>query len=162
MVMKKFLLMGLLLVASVDAGVLGREASFDDVSPAAGPTLVVKESNFGVKQTVKRLEKVLKAKGFTIFSVINHQDNAKKAGLKMKEATVITFGNPKGGTVLMKMDPRMALALPLKIAVYKGRNGVEIVYRNPVSYTQDFLVQGSPVLKKVSAGLDKITDAARK
>ena len=162
MVMKKFLLMVVLLIASANAGVLGREASFDDVLPAACPTLIVKESAFSVTQTVKRLDKILRAKGFTIFSVINHQKNAKKASLKMKEAIVITFGNPKGGTILMKMDPRMALALPLKIAVYKGRGGVEVVYRNPASYGEDFLVQGSPVLKKVSVALNKITDAARK
>ena len=167
--MKKLLLstIATLFVGSlyVNAGVLGRESSnFDDMegAPAAGPTLIEKVSNYSVAETVTRFKKIIKAKGFTHFATIDHQANAKSAGLKMDKAVVIIFGNPKGGTALMNSDIRMALALPLKVAVYKGRSGVQIVYRSPASYARDFLVEGSPVLSKVTHALDMLTNAAIK
>ena len=148
---------------SVNAGVLGREASgFEDMAPAAGPTLIVKDSAYSVEKTVARFSKIIKSKGFTLFATIDHQKNAKNEGLKMDKAVVIIFGNPKGGTALMKSDIRIALALPLKVAVYESHGGVKLVYKNPKSYATDFLVEGSPVIDKVTVGLDKLTDAAVK
>ena len=148
----------------LNAGVLGREASHDgfDMEPAAGPTLIVKDSAYSVEETVARLTKIIKAKGFTLFATIDHEANARGAGLKMNKAVVIIFGNPKGGTVLMNADIRMSLALPLKVAVYESRGGVKLVYRNPSSYATDFLVEGSPVIQKLIIGLDKLTHAAIK
>jgi uncharacterized protein (DUF302 family) len=169
MVMKKFILTTIagLFVGSlyVNAGVLGREAvNFDEMegAPAAGPTLIEKDSKYSVAETVARFTKVIKAKGMTHFATIDHQANAKGAGLTMNKAVVIIFGNPKGGTALMNSDIRMSLALPLKVAVYEGRGGVQLVYRNPASYEADFRVEGSPVISKVTQALDKLTDAAIK
>ena len=147
----------------LQAGVLGRqEMNMDDMAPAAGPTLIVKDSKYSVKETVARFTKIIKSKGFTIFAIVDHQANAKSVNLKMPQAVAIIFGNPKGGTLLMNADIRMSLALPLKVSIYEGRGGVQLVYQNPESYARDFLVEGSPVIAKLIKGLNKLTDAATK
>lgn len=160
------MLVALMLFSSLYAGVLGREDNMfdelDAVAPAAGPTLFEKSSPYSVDETVKRFKAIIAKKGLTHFATIDHQANAQDVGLDMKKAVVIIFGNPKGGTVLMNTDIRMALALPLKVAVVEGRGGVKIVYRNPATYEIDYLVEGLSMIEKIKKGLDNLTNAAIK
>lgn len=80
-------------------------------------------------ETIAKLTEVFKAKGMTIFAVIDHQQAAKEAGLEMQPATVIIYGNPKAGTPLMKQDPEFALQLPLKVLVTKNHEGkTEVIF----------------------------------
>ena len=54
-----------------------------------------------VAETVDRLEKLLHAKGITIFARINQAAEAETAGLIMRPTVLIIFGDPKAGTPLM-------------------------------------------------------------
>ena len=78
--------------------------------------------------TVANISATLESKGMTIFTVIDHQEAAKQAGLDMQPAKVIIFGNPKAGTPLMQKDPRLALQLPMKILVTQTQDGVQVIY----------------------------------
>ncbi|MFC2073673.1 DUF302 domain-containing protein [Campylobacterota bacterium] len=124
--------------------------------------IIVKQSDYSVDETIENIKKIVKAKGFGVFAVINHQGNAKMVDLKLNESKVIIFGNPKIGTLLMQEDMRVALDLPLRVLVYKDEAGqVKLAYRDG-SWLKDHHVLGSDKLTdKVNKGMDKITDKAR-
>ena len=122
---------------------------------------IIKTSNNSVSNTIANIKKIVKSKGMSVFGVVNHQANAKSVGLKMPEAQVIIFGNPKLGTKIMKKDIRAALDLPIKILVYKDKNGhTKIEYLNPKALGNRYNLKGFPVLNKMSHALDAITSKA--
>jgi uncharacterized protein (DUF302 family) len=94
--------------------------------------IVIRPSNHSVDETVERLKGILHAKGVTLFAVIDHSGEAKKAGLKMLPTKLMIFGNPKSGTPLMLAAPSSAIDLPLKILVWEDAAGkVQISYNSP-------------------------------
>jgi uncharacterized protein (DUF302 family) len=122
---------------------------------------IIKTSNNSVSGTVANIKKIVKSKGMGVFGIVNHQANAKKVGLKMPEAQVIIFGNPKLGTKIMQKDIRAALDLPIKILVYKSSNGsTKMEYLNPKALGKRYNLKGFPVLTKMSNALDAITTKA--
>jgi len=72
---------------------------------AEAADLVKKPSQKGVQETMDKLEAVVRDKGLTVFNRIDHQANARKAGLEQPAAQVLIFGNPKIGTAIMTQDP---------------------------------------------------------
>ena len=124
--------------------------------------IIVKPSDYSVDETIENIKKIVKAKGFGVFAVINHQGNAKMVDMKLNESKVIIFGNPKLGTQLMQEDITVALDLPLRVLVFKDdTDQVKVAYRDG-SWIKDHHVLASDELtNKVNKGLDKITDKAR-
>ncbi|TCV90606.1 DUF302 domain-containing protein [Sulfurirhabdus autotrophica] len=101
-----------------------------------------KASKFGFQETVTKLESVINEKGLTLFAKIDHAEGAKQAGLVMRPATVMIFGNPKGGTPFMVAEPKSAIDFPLKALVWENAEGKvfvsyttvsEIVHRHKIS-----------------------------
>jgi len=121
--------------------------------------LIIKTTPFGVDQTISKIENALKKyKGINIFTIIDHQAGAKKAGLKLNEEKVIIFGNPKLGTLLMLKDPKAGLDLPLKILVYKDNNQkTKIVYRDPQKWKKGFDLEGCKLINKMVKVLNEVT-----
>jgi uncharacterized protein (DUF302 family) len=74
-------------------------------------------SKFSFTDTLTNLKGALVGHGFTIFALIDHQAAARSVGLEMPPTTVLTYGNPKGGTPLMIAAPDFALELPLRVLV---------------------------------------------
>jgi uncharacterized protein (DUF302 family) len=133
------------------------------VPAIASADIIKKASAHSVKETMDKFESLVKSKGMGVFARVDHTKNATGVDMKMNDAEVLIFGNPKGGTVLMKKDPATALDLPLKVAVYKDNDGkVWLSYRNPQDLTADYNVAGVPVLDNVESGLDKLTTAVTK
>ena len=52
----------------------------------------------------------------------------------MQEAKLLVFGSPKAGTPLMVASPSLALDLPLKVLVWRGRDGRVLVSYNATPY----------------------------
>ena len=124
--------------------------------------IIVKESDFDVSYTVENIKKIVEAKGFTVFAVINHQQNASNVGMHLNESKVIIFGNPRIGTLLMQEDMKIALDLPLRILVYlDGDQKVKVAYRDGSWIKDHHFLQSDNLTNKVNAGLNKITDKAR-
>lgn len=124
-------------------------------------TLITKTSPHSVNDTMDRFESLVKMKGFTIFARIDHKKNAQDAKMNMNDAQLLIFGNPKGGTALMKQDISVALDLPLRVAVYQDADDkVIIAYHNPVAMTASYQLKGNKVIAKITKGLDKLTSAA--
>jgi len=129
----------------------------------ASADIIKKASPHSVKETMDKFETLIKSKGLGVFARVDHTANAAGVDMKMNDAEVLIFGNPKAGTVLMKKDPATALDLPLKVAVYKDNDGkVWISYRNPQDLSKDYTLAGVPVLDKVEGALDKLTSAVTK
>ncbi len=94
-------------------------------------------SNDSVEQTVEKLKAALRAKGITLFALIDHSGEAEKVGMKMPPTKLLIFGSPKAGTPLMLASPRSAIDLPLKILVWEDAQGKTWVTYNSTAYLQE-------------------------
>jgi uncharacterized protein (DUF302 family) len=52
----------------------------------------------------------------------------------MQEAKLLIFGSPKSGTPLMVVSPLLALDLPLKVLVWRDKDGGVLVAYNATSH----------------------------
>jgi uncharacterized protein (DUF302 family) len=84
-------------------------------------------------ETVARLTAAVGTHGLTVFAVIDHAANAQGVGLTMLPATVLIYGNPKGGTLVMQTTPLAALDLPLRVLVRQAENGSVTIAFHPVA-----------------------------
>ena len=66
--------------------------------------LYLLEGQLSVKETVQRLEKAIECIDIPVFAKFDHAENAKEAGLELRPTTVLVFGAPKVGTILMQAD----------------------------------------------------------
>jgi len=130
---------------------------------AEAADLVKKPSQKGVQETMDKLEAVVREKGLTVFNRIDHQENARKAGLEQPAAQVLIFGSPKIGTAIMSQDPAAGLDLPLRVLVYQDNQGKTwISYHDPQALKESYQIAGNPAVDKVTKALMGITNAAAK
>ena len=71
--------------------------------------LITKPSKYSVQETIKRFEGAVTAKGWVVFTEVDHAAAAAKFGLELRPRTVVVFGNPKIGTPAMQKAPTCAL-----------------------------------------------------
>ena len=117
--MRRYLLVGIILLFSFPA-------------TAADNGIISKPSGTSVPETLDRLEKVIKAKGLTVFARIDHSAEAERVGLKLSPMQLLIFGNPKTGTAMMNSSPSVGIDLPLKALAWEDRNGkVWLSYNSP-------------------------------
>jgi uncharacterized protein (DUF302 family) len=118
-------------------------------------------SRYSVAETLARLQSILKEKSIKIFALIDHSGEAEKAGLTMRPAQVLIFGNPKGGTPLMIAAPRTAIDLPLKALAWQDEEGkVWLSYNSPEYLRQrhDFPAELVKNIEGVSALIQKAVE----
>jgi uncharacterized protein (DUF302 family) len=93
--------------------------------------IIVVKSCRDVTTTANNIKDIVTSKGLNVFALINHSGNAKMVDMKLNESKMIIFGNAKLGTALMQQDMTVGLDLPLRILVYKDRDGeVKMAYRD--------------------------------
>jgi len=125
--------------------------------------IIIKDSNYDVPQTVQNIKDIVVKKGLVVFSIVNHQANAKKVDMKMSEAQVIVFGNPNIGTKMMQENILVGLDLPMKVLVYRdSANSVKIAYRNGSWLKDTHKLKNQKIASTVDGALGKITDKATK
>ena len=128
------------------------------VSPRAWSTdgLLSVKSPYGPKDTMDRLESLLKKKGLTIFARIDHAAGAAKIGRKLRATELLIFGNPQGGTPFMECSQTVGIDLPLKALVWEDASGqVWLGYNDPLFLAKRHEAGQCPVvenLKKALAG----------
>jgi uncharacterized protein (DUF302 family) len=91
-------------------------------------------SKYSVKETIDRLESLLKSKGITIFARIDQKAVAEKVGLSMLPTELLIFGDPKVGTPLMNSYPSLTIDLPLKVLAWEDKNGNVFLSYNSSKY----------------------------
>lgn len=104
---------------------------------ATGEGLVSRPSHHSVDQTVEKIESLLRAKGVTLFALVDHGGEAEKVGLRMPPTKLLIFGNPKAGTPLMVASPSAAIDLPLKLLIWEDADGKTWVTYNSPKYLLD-------------------------
>ena len=104
------------------------------VTPPSIEGIITKHSPFSVEETLERLQEAMRNRGLSVFAHINHRGEAERVGLKMQEAHVLFFGNPKAGTPLMIATPLLALDLPLKVLVWQNNDGGVLVSYTSIAY----------------------------
>jgi len=125
--------------------------------------IIVKNSNNTVERTMDKLQNIVNKKGFTVFTVINHQLGADRARMKMRPSEEIIFGNPKMGTLLMYENMQAGLDLPIRVLVYQDENlKTKIAYRDGTWLGAEHNLTKRKLLNKMNFVLDNITtDAGR-
>ncbi len=91
-------------------------------TPPSVEGILTRSSPFSVEETIQRFQEGIQSRNMILFAHIDHSGEAKRVGLKMQEAHVLIFGNPKGGTPLMIASPLLALDLPLKVLIWQGED----------------------------------------
>ena len=89
----------------------------------AADGLVTVRSNHDPKETMRRLEAEVKAKGLTVFAHVDHAAGAAEVGLPLRATDLLIFGNAKGGTPLMQLGQTVGIDLPLKVLVWQDQAG---------------------------------------
>ena len=109
--------------------------------------------------TVERIQVILRAKGLTLFALVDHDGEAAKVGMKMPPTKLLIFGRPEAGTPLMLAAPRLAIDLPLKILVWQDAAGRVSVSTNSAAYLQE-RHELPPEHLAALAAVEAIADAA--
>ena len=117
-------------------------------------------------ESVLKLQKIIKEQGLIIFETIDHQANATAVKMDLKPETLVIFGNPKMGTVLMNCNPSIGLDLPLRILVSTNYEGLtHFIYTNPEYWSLKHNIKDKnclSILNKAKIALDTLTDKASK
>ena len=119
--------------------------------------VVTKVSPLSVAATVSRLTGILAAKRMKVFAVIDQSEEARGAGLKLRETTLVIFGNPAAGTPVMDAAPLAALDLPLKVLIWADGTRTNVTYYSPAALATRYGL--SAELATNLAGIDPLTDA---
>ena len=130
----------------------------------AGDGITRKQSAYSAAETLDRLEKILKEKGITVFTRVDHGAGAAKAGIEMPPTQLLIFGNPKLGSPLMKANRTIGLDLPMKALAYTDDEGnTWLAYVNPETLKTRNAIEGKDeIFAKMAGALDKLTSAAVK
>jgi uncharacterized protein (DUF302 family) len=130
---------------------------------AAADGMVVVKSPYSAKDTMNRLEEIVKKRGLSVFARIDHAAGAAKIGKVLRPTEILIFGNPQGGTPLMECAQSAGIDLPLKALVWEDATSqVWLGYNDPAFLAQRHGVAQCPVvenLRKALAGIAETTVA---
>ena len=121
---------------------------------AAADGLLELKSPHPPKQTMDRLESIVKQKGLTVFARIDHAAGAMKIGKMLRPTELLIFGNPQGGTPLMECAQSAGIDLPLKALVWEdGAGQVWLAYNDPAYLAARHGAAQCPVVENLRKAL---------
>jgi uncharacterized protein (DUF302 family) len=129
----------------------------------AADGLTTLRSSFGPKDTMRRLEAAVEAKGMTVFARIDHAAGAAEVGLSLRPTELLIFGNAKGGTPLMQFIQTIGIDLPLKALVWQDAAGdTWLSYDDPrwLAKRHGLGREAEAALSAMAAALDTVGRAA--
>ncbi|MEW6038975.1 MAG: DUF302 domain-containing protein [Pseudomonadota bacterium] len=125
------------------------------------PPITIYDSPFSVKETIDRIENILRERGVTVFARIDHCLGARQAGLDMQDEELLIFGNPEIGTNLMLENPAIGIELPLKVLAWSDESCTKVAHHKLEGFTNEFGIrQHEAVISKMAASLIAIVAAA--
>ncbi len=123
--------------------------------------LVSVKSPRNAKDTMSRLEDVVKQRGLNVFARIDHAAGAAKIGKTLRPTEVLIFGNPQGGTPFMECQQTVGIDLPLKALVWEDSAGQTwLGYNDPVFLAQRHGAAQCPVAENLRKALAGMVEAA--
>ena len=130
-------------------------------TPAPAAQMIMMESSNSVSQAADKLVQAVQKAGATVFAVVDHQANAKKAGLEMQPATLVIFGNPKLGTPIMNADINAGLDLPIRVLIVERDGKTVLQALGSSELKQRYGVEkANEALSKMDKALTKLLTAA--
>lgn len=133
--------------------ILALSLSLSVLAHAADGLIAVK-SPYTVKETINRLEKIVKQHGLHVFARIDHAAGAAKIGKTLRPTVLLIFGNPQGGTPFMECAQTVGIDLPLKALVWEDAQGqVWLGYNDPIYLARRHGVAACPATAKLSKAL---------
>lgn len=120
-------------------------------------------SEFGAKETMDRLEALVKIKGMVVFARIDHAAGAREIDLALRPTELLIFGNAKAGTPLMQLNQVIGIDLPLKVLVWEDAKGKTLLsYNEPVWLANRHGLGGEsePTIKNMTAALTVLAKSA--
>jgi uncharacterized protein (DUF302 family) len=135
---------------------------FASAAAHADNGVITKPSTRSVDATLECLQSALKAKGMTIFTLVDHSGGAARVGLDLLPTKLLIFGNPKVGTHMMTSNRTAALDLPMKALVWEDADGkVWLSYNDPAYIASRHGITDRPeIVKKMTKALTNFTDRA--
>jgi uncharacterized protein (DUF302 family) len=118
--------------------------------------ITTKVSPKSVTETASRLTGILASKGLKVFAVIDQSAEAEQVGLKLRETTLVLFGNPAAGTPVMVAAPLSALDLPLKVLIWDDAGQTKVSYYCPATLAARYDLNADLTAKL--AAIDPLTD----
>jgi uncharacterized protein (DUF302 family) len=116
--------------------------------------LIAVKSPHSSKDTMDRLETLVKQKGMTIFARIDHAAGAAKVGKNLRSTELLIFGNPQGGTPFMECNQTVGIDLPLKALVWEDTSGqVWLGYNDPEFLARRHGVSQCPAVENLKKAL---------
>lgn len=136
--------------------------AFTSVGVADDNGLITKKSKYSVKETIDRLEGVLKKKGITVALRWSHSDNGNKAGIPLRPTELLIFGNPKLGTHMFTSKQTAGIDFPMKALAWEDEKGqVWYTYNDPAYLAKRHgITDRDEVLKKMTGALAKFSSVA--
>jgi uncharacterized protein (DUF302 family) len=136
-------------------------AAFVSTSLAiAADGLVAVKSPYSAKDTMNRLEEIVKQRGLIVFARVDHAAGAGKVGKTLRPTEVLIFGNPQGGTPFMECAQSVGIDLPLKALVWEDSSSqVWLGYNDPAFLAQRHGVAQCPVIETLRKALAGIAEA---
>jgi uncharacterized protein (DUF302 family) len=130
-------------------------------STFAADGLIEVKSALGPKETMDKLEAVVKAKNLNVFARIDHAAGAMKVGKTLRPTELLIFGNPQGGTPLMECAQSAGIDLPLKALVWVDANGQTMLgYNDPAYLAKRHDAANCPVVENLKKALMAIAQEA--
>lgn len=127
----------------------------------AADNYISKKSPYSVPKTLDRLENIVKSKGITVFTRVDHSAGARRVGQSMSDTQLLIFGNPKMGTPLMQEQIMMGLDLPMKALAWTDSRGqVWLSYLKPQVLQQRHGLANMAIIKKMTGALNAMTSKA--
>jgi uncharacterized protein (DUF302 family) len=107
--------------------------------------VVISPSPWPVKETIDRLQALLKQRGVTIYARINQQAEVNTAEQNLLPLEFILFGNPKAGGPIMAENPIAALDLPLKVIAWEdSQKKVWLAYNDALYIEERYSLSDTP------------------
>jgi uncharacterized protein (DUF302 family) len=123
--------------------------------------MTVSRSASPFRETLAALLAAIEQRGLTVFALIDHAEGARQAGLELADETVVVFGNPRAGTLLMQDDPRIGIDLPLRILVWRSGDEVLVGHADPTEWSELYDVgEQAEILDAMAALLAQLTTEA--
>lgn len=127
----------------------------------AADGLIAVKSPHSAKDTMNRLEEIVKQRGLNVFARIDHAAGAARVGKTLRATELLIFGNPQGGTPLMECAQSAGIDLPLKALVWEDANQqVWLGYNDPVYLAKRHQVPTCAAADGLAKALAGLTDAA--
>ena len=130
-------------------------------STQAADGLVTVKSPYSAKETMNRLEELVKQRGLSVFNRIDHASGAAKIGKTLRPTEVLIFGNPQGGTPLMECEQTVGIDLPLKALVWEDASSqVWLGYNDPAYLAQRHGTGQCPAMENLRKALGGLAESA--